>query len=97
MVNDLFRVTEPLIWRSFEGDWALYQVRSGAMIYLDNLGATVLSLLEAAPSSATALGERLADETGVQCTDDLIGGVAAVFEYLRNTGIISAVAGPPAW
>jgi PqqD family protein of HPr-rel-A system len=92
----LWRVASraPLRWRGFDSEWVVFHPDSGDTHLLDPLAAATLRVLEAAPSSAALLVERLPRVADLPVPDDLAGTVAEILRVFDEVGLIEPVDDP---
>lgn len=82
------RLTSPLHWRQLDGQWVVYQSRTGHMAPLDAVSAAVASLLEDGPASMEDLVQRVAEHTELPADAELSGAVLTVLGVLSRAGLV---------
>lgn len=88
MIEGHYRLSAPLAWRELDGQWLVYQPRSGQMMTLDTVAAVLVSLLEAGPASPEELVAHLAVHTDLAADASMADAVQAALGPLCEVGLV---------
>ena len=83
-----FHLAGPLRWHEFNGQWVAFSTATGALQHLDALSASVLTLVEDSPASASTVAERISAATEVVLSDAMVSGIAAMLADLHRNGFL---------
>ena len=77
-----------LRWCEFDGDWVVYCTTTGALRHADKPTAAVLAMLEESPASAADVARRIAAETEITPTDEVMLGIGDLLDELQRVGFL---------
>ena len=80
-----------LHWRDWDGEWVAFDVGSGQTHQMDTLTATVLMLLETAPSSQLELALLTADALSIPNDHAFSTALVGILDGLRAAGLIESL------
>lgn len=80
-----------LVWRDLDGDFAVYNPKSGHTHVLDVVGGTVLQLIDAECRSIPSIVEAMAQFLDLPASDELAATAARMVRWLDAEGLIEMV------
>jgi PqqD family protein of HPr-rel-A system len=97
-VNDVeYSLPQPLTWRELDGEWLVYQDRTGQVLVLDPVAAMVVGLLEDGASDRSRLATRLAGDLELPDDVDVGAIIDNVLHPLWHAGLVARSDQRPAW
>ncbi len=75
-----------LLWRTFDGEWVIFSIKSGSLLQADALTAALCSLLETQPASATELLAHIATTIEMPPDAALLDSVERALLALQDGG-----------
>lgn len=80
-----------LRWRSWDQQWAVYNIASGNTHLLTAIAAEILRVLEHKPATAVDLSQKLAASASLRPDEELIDQVRKLLANLDDMGLIESV------
>jgi PqqD family protein of HPr-rel-A system len=81
-----------LRWRSFDGEWVVYDTGSGQTHLLDAFAAAVLGLVESAPQSEAELMSTLLEHLSAEERTSVPRALATILDQLKGVGLVEPIA-----
>ena len=92
-----YRLTAPLVWRQLDGQWLVYQPRSGVMTVLEPVSALLVNWLESGPAPLDRLIANLAQHTELPDDARMADALASALLPLRQLGLVATDSDALAW